>query len=82
MPCSQRKARLLLKEGKAKIIGYKPFTIQLLSPTGESTQDVHIGVDTSDTFPNTKAYTPIRIEDVYEKAKTFIDNNKRNNSWI
>ena len=45
MPCSQRKARFLLKEGKAKIIGYKPFTIQLLSPTGESTQDVHIGVD-------------------------------------
>ena len=30
MPCSQRKARLLLKEGKAKIIGYKPFTIQLV----------------------------------------------------
>ena len=46
MPCSQRKARILLKEGKAKIIGYKPFTIQLLYPTGESTQDVHIGVDT------------------------------------
>ena len=46
MPCSQRKARLLLKEGKAKIIDYKPFTIQLLSPTGESTQDIHIGVDT------------------------------------
>lgn len=46
MPCSQRKARLLLKEGKAKIIGYKPFIIQLLSPTGESTQDIHIGVDT------------------------------------
>lgn len=46
MPCIQRKARLLLKEGKAKIVGYKPFTIQLLSPTGESTQNVHIGVDT------------------------------------
>lgn len=46
MPCSQRKARLLLKEGKAKIIGYKPFTIQLTTPTGESTQEVHIGVDT------------------------------------
>ena len=46
MPCSKRKARLLLKEGKAKIIDYKPFTIQLLSPTGESTQDVHVGVDT------------------------------------
>lgn len=46
MPCSQRKARFLLKEGKAKIILYKPFTIQLKIPTGESTQEVHIGVDT------------------------------------
>ena len=46
MPCSQRKARLLLKEGKAKIINYKPFTIQLLYPTGETTQKVHLGVDT------------------------------------
>jgi len=35
---------------------------------------VHIGVDTSDTFPNTKAYSPIRLEDVYAKAKTFIKN--------
>ena len=33
---------------------------------------VHIGVDTSDTFPNTKPYTPINIEDVYAKAITFI----------
>ena len=46
MPCSQRKARLLLKENKARIIGYKPFTIQLTFPTGESTQEVHVGVDT------------------------------------
>ena len=46
MPCSQRKARLLLKEEKAKIIGYKPFTIQLLQATGETTQEVHLGVDT------------------------------------
>lgn len=46
MPCSQRKARLLLKEGKAKIIGYKPFTIQLLQASGETTQEVHLGIDT------------------------------------
>lgn len=43
MPCSQRKARLLLKEDKARIIGYKPFAIQLTVPTGESTQKVHFG---------------------------------------
>lgn len=46
MPCSQRKARILLKENKAKIIGYQPFIIQLIVPTGESTQKVHLGVDT------------------------------------
>lgn len=46
MPCTQRKARILLKENKAKIIRYQPFTIQLTVPTGESTQEVHLGVDT------------------------------------
>ena len=45
MPCTQRKARILLKQGKAKIIGYKPFTIQLCYATGEAKQEVTIGVD-------------------------------------
>src|SRR5574344_1435776 len=49
MPCSNKKARLLLKEGKAKVIGYKPFTIQLLQATGESTQEINLGVDTGAT---------------------------------
>ena len=30
MPCKPRKARLLVKEGKAKIVGYQPFAIQLV----------------------------------------------------
>lgn len=45
MPCSQRKARLLLKQKKAKIVGYKPFTIQLCYATGEAKQEIIIGVD-------------------------------------
>ena len=45
MPCSQRKARLLLKQNKAKIVGYKPFTIQLYYATGEAKQEVTIGID-------------------------------------
>ncbi len=45
MPCSQRKARLLLKQEKAKIVGYKPFTIQLTYATGEAKQEVIIGID-------------------------------------
>ena len=43
MPCSQRKARLLLRENKAKIYKYHPFTIQLTYTTGETKQDCHIG---------------------------------------
>lgn len=46
MPCTQRKARILLKEGKAIIKKYNPFTIQLTYATGETKQDCHIGVDT------------------------------------
>ena len=46
MPCSNRKARLLLKEKKAVIIAYNPFTIQLTYATGETVQPVGIGNDT------------------------------------
>lgn len=46
MPCTQRKARVLLKENKAIIYKYNPFTIQLTYTTGETAQDCHIGVDT------------------------------------
>ena len=46
MPCSPRKARILLRDGKAEIAGYRPFTIQLTIATGETVQEVHVGVDT------------------------------------
>ena len=46
MPCTQRKARVLLKEEKAIIKKYNPFTIQLTYATGETKQNCHIGVDT------------------------------------
>ena len=49
MPCSPRKARILLRDGRAKIFGYEPFTIQLLAATGETVQEVHVGVDTGAT---------------------------------
>lgn len=46
MPCSEKRARLLLYNGKAKIVKYNPFTIQLIIATGETTQDISIGIDT------------------------------------
>ena len=45
MPCTPRKARLLLKQKRAKIVGYKPFTIQLQYATGEAVQEIVVGVD-------------------------------------
>ena len=40
MPCSQRKARILLKQNKAKVYKYNPFAIQLTIATGETKQDL------------------------------------------
>jgi 5-methylcytosine-specific restriction endonuclease McrA len=45
MPMTPGKARKLLKEGKAKVVQRTPFTIQLLYATGETKQDVTLGVD-------------------------------------
>ena len=46
MPCSQRKARLLLKGNKAVVYKHNPFTLRLTYATGETKQDCSIGIDT------------------------------------
>jgi len=45
MPTTPKKARKLLKENKAAIVSYKPFTIQLRYTTGETKQRVNLGID-------------------------------------
>ncbi|MBO0783482.1 MAG: HNH endonuclease [Ktedonobacteraceae bacterium] len=45
MPCQPRKARLLLKQGKAKILRMEPFTIQLLYGSSGYKQEVSLGID-------------------------------------
>ena len=46
MPCSPRKARILLKLGKAKVIKRTPFTIKLLYGSSGYTQPLTHGIDT------------------------------------
>ena len=46
MPCSPCKAKKLLKQRKAKIVKRTPFTIKLTRATGETKQDVTLGIDT------------------------------------
>ncbi len=46
MPCSSGKARLLLKQGKARVISRTPFTIKLLFGSSGYKQEVIAGMDT------------------------------------
>lgn len=45
MPCKPRKARILLRDGKAKVLKKEPFTIQLLYGSASYKQDISIGID-------------------------------------
>ncbi len=45
MPTTPRKARTLLKEERAKVTTRTPFTVQLTSATGETKQDLTLGID-------------------------------------
>lgn len=49
MPTSSRKARLLLREGKAHVIRMNPFTIRLDYKTGVATQPLSVGIDTGES---------------------------------
>lgn len=45
MPTSNAKARILLKQCRAKVITIRPFTIQLTYKTTEYTQPITLGID-------------------------------------
>lgn len=53
MPCSNVIARLLLKQGKAKVKKRVPFTLKLLYATIEYTQELILGVDTGSSHIGT-----------------------------
>ena len=63
MPCSPAKARHLLKANKATVKCRTPFTIQLSISTGETKQDVILGVDAGAKHIGLSATT--------EKAEVF-----------
>lgn len=46
MPCKPRKAKILLKDGKATVVKRNPFTIQLKHGSTGYKQDLTLGVDT------------------------------------
>lgn len=61
MPTSPRKARFLLKRGKATVVSCSPFTIQILYPTGETTQEIILGVDPGYKYIGLSARTDKKV---------------------
>jgi len=61
MPCHPRKARLLLKEGKAKVVRMVPFTLQLLYGSCGYTQEVSLGIDAGSQHIGVSATTEQRV---------------------
>jgi len=63
MPCSPGKAKVLLKESKAKVVKRTPFTIQLTIATGEVRQSITLGVDSG--------YSRIGLSAVTNKQEVY-----------
>lgn len=63
MPCSPRKARLLLKDKKARVIKREPFTIQLVYGSSGYKQKINLGVDSG--------YRNIGISATTEKEELY-----------
>ena len=61
MPCQPRKARLLLKAGKAKVVRMVPFTLQLLYGSSGYTQEVSLGIDAGSEHIGASATTEQRV---------------------
>src|SRR5438034_889499 len=57
MPCRPRKAKLLLKTGKAKVVKMVPFTLQLLYGSSGYKQEVSLGVDAGTKHTGVSAST-------------------------
>ena len=61
MPCKEAKARKLLKQHKAKIVKYEPFTIQLLFDCENQTQEVNLGIDAGSKHIGVSATTEKQV---------------------
>ncbi len=74
MPTTPRKAKKLLKEGKANIVKRTPFTIQLKYATGETVQPVRLGADSG--------YESVGLSAVTAKKELFSAEVKLRNDMV
>ena len=69
MPCSSRKARLLLKQNKAIVVNRTPFTIKLLYGSSGYIQPINLGVDAGSKTIGLSATTKKKV--LYESNVTL-----------
>ena len=69
MPCSSRKARLLLKQNKAIVVNRTPFTIKLLYGSSGYIQPINLGVDAGSKTIGLSATTKKKV--LYEANVTL-----------
>lgn len=78
MPCENVIARLLLKQGKAKVLKISPFVIKLNYQTTEYIQDITLGVDTGSAHLGCAAVSNNKVlyvskVDIRNNIKTKMD---------
>ena len=76
MPTTPKKARMLLKQNKATVKYRSPFTIQLLYPTGESKQNITLGIDAGYSYIGFSANTS-KKEVISGEVQLLINVSKR-----
>lgn len=72
------KVRILLKQGRAKVISKCPFTIKLLYKSTNYTQPMTLGVDTGSKYVGASVTNDITSETVYESQIELRDDIKHN----
>lgn len=74
MPTSERKARLLLKEGKASVYRKVPFTIKLNYKTGSTVQPGYLGIDNREQIRKSASIAKANAEKEVAIAQAQADN--------
>jgi hypothetical protein len=83
MPCSARKARILLKKGEAQVVKTNPFfIIQMTKATGEQVQVCSLGIDSGSKviiFSADQKTSQRLIEKKMYRRPIFLGQKHRNN---
>ena len=71
MPCSEKRARLLLERGRAVVVKLYPFTIRLKDRIGGEVQPLRVKLDPGSRYPIARKTSPFMARMNSATAKPF-----------